>query len=336
MVILAAINLTDPRNAEPHECLMTKRRGGVILVSLIVTVLGLTGSAAMFITPADYFGNRRTDYALVRGFFSTGPLLWFIADPASASVKSVYWGVRPSDTPVTGDFDGDGIADVAVYRSGNPGVTAGFYIIASSTGIGYFEPFGGGLLVPGDYDGDGRTDVAVYDSSSGIWWYKSSLTGAVVGTFWGLPADLPAPADYDGDGKTDFAVRRDAGGGNAQYFIKTAAGATSSAYFGFMSDYPVPADYDGDGKADLAVVRLTGGSLYWFVKQSSDGQTVAVNWGLSGDQVAPGDYDGDGVADFGVFRFSGTFFVKTALTGNILYRTWGIPYDFPVTTLSIH
>lgn len=321
---------------------MTKRRSSVILVGLIVVVACLTARAAVFITPADYFGNRRTDYALVRNFFSTGPLLWYIADPASSRVKVVEWGVRPDDDPVTGDFDGDGIADVAVWRPGAAGAR-GFWIIPSSTGIGYFEPFNfAGNPVLGDYDGDGRTDVAVYLNMSGpspfgVFLYKSSLSGSIAATAWGVPGDLPVhAADYDGDGKMDFAVRRDDGAGNALYFIKTAAGATSSMMFGLMTDWPVTADYDGDGKADLAVVRLSNGILTWWIQQSSDGRLVAVDWGLSGDLIAPGDYDGDGIADFGAYRVSGTFFVKTGLTGSVLVRSWGVYPDYPVTTFNTY
>jgi hypothetical protein len=39
--------------------------------------------------------------------------------------------------------------------------------------------------VPEDYDGDGTTDLAVYHASSGLWFTRSSQTGATSTTGFG-------------------------------------------------------------------------------------------------------------------------------------------------------
>jgi hypothetical protein len=103
------------------------------------------------------------------------------------------------------DFDGDGNADIVVYRDGT------WWISRSSDGGLVTKVFGGAsqdIPVPADYDGDKKTDTAVY--RDGTWWISRSSDGGLVTKVWGgAPQDIPVPADYDGDGKTDTAVYRD-------------------------------------------------------------------------------------------------------------------------------
>ena len=65
------------------------------------------------------------------------------------------WNVRVTGATVPLDFNGDGMADVGVYRP-----ESGRWLIDG----GAPTTFGGAgdMPVPGDYNGDGIADVAVY------------------------------------------------------------------------------------------------------------------------------------------------------------------------------
>ncbi len=199
---------------------------------------------------------------------------------------------------IKSDYDGDGKADVAVWRPSD----GNWRILQSSDNTLRIQQWGGGSFgdkpVPGDYDGDGKADLAVWRPSNGAWYVLRSSDNSLYAVAWGTSGDRPVPGDYDGDRKTDLAVYRPSTG--AWYVLRSSDSTFYGIGFGLSTDKTVQGDYDGDGKTDLAVWRPSSG--YWYVLNSADSSFLATAWGTNGDTPVPGDYDGDSRSDYVTYR----------------------------------
>jgi hypothetical protein len=185
------------------------------------------------------------------------------------------------DTPLLGDFDGDGAADVAVYRPGSPAST--WYIAFSSGGVGEI-PWGdagsGDVPVIGDYDGDGIIDIAVYrpGDPASTWFARLSSGGFDVRQFGdaGL-GDGIAPADYDCDGKVDIAVRRPQPDGSTVFYLWSSfLGQVFYNHYGQTTDLFSAGDYDGDDCSDFVLFRLEGNQWHLYVDSFSGFYSITI------------------------------------------------------------
>lgn len=201
-----------------------------------------------------------------------------------------------------GDYDGDRLADPAVYASSRWSLylsSRNYAVTTLSFGVS------GGRPVLADYDGDRLADPTVASASSGDWYLLLSA-GAYQqrGPFaLGRSGYTAVAGDFDGDGFADPGVAST----GAWYLYLSRSGYAQSGPFAFgASDQtPVAADFDGDGFCDLAGVTAAG---QWYVWMSGRGYAQSGPFALGGAGSAPlaADFDGDGYADPALYG-SGTW-----------------------------
>jgi len=226
------------------------------------------------------------------------------------------------------DFDGDGKADLSIFRSSN----ASWWGLYSGNPTSWFAlPFGISTdrPVPADFDGDRKTDIAVF--RDGVWYVFNSQTSTYRIEAFGLAGDTPVPGDFDGDGRADLGVFRQSDGN--WYISRSATSTVQVVPFGLSSDKALVGDFDGDGKSDIAVYRPGATSVsqsFWVVMRSSDSLVQTTQFGSGGDIAVPVDFDGNGRDNIAVYRPSnGTWYTSTDPATNYGAVQFGIVTDVP-------
>lgn len=240
-------------------------------------------------TPADFDGDGRTDLAVWRstGFGDPDRSYFFILRSSDNTFQAEQFG-RAGDSPlVTGDWDGDAKADVAVFRDTTqkffyyrPSATAGVNFRAIQWGTTGDRP------VRGDFDGDGRIDATIVRNGN-TWIIQQSSNGQTRFQQWGIFGDEYIPADYDGDGRTDLAVTRPTNDSPARriwYILNSSTGTASYVDWGLATDTLVPGDYNGDGRAEPAVYRSS--EQRWHIPLCALSPRGFTKFGTTGDSPA--------------------------------------------------
>jgi hypothetical protein len=299
--------------------------------SLTATVTGYGGPA----TPSGSISFLDTSFAntsLATAALGPGTagIGWLISQTPAAGGDSV--------SEVAGDFNGDGIPDLALLwnsTSGAPSIT-----ILFGKGDGTFttgptvQPAGVlsfPTMIGGDFNGDGKADLAVLSYNGFITSYITVLPGNGDGTFAApltgqvynqgstggdVILGTLAAADFNGDGKLDVAVVGDyvsSGGvtillGNGDGTF-TAAGPNVDP----SGDFALIAtgDFNGDGIPDLVVPNYFeyGGSPTIFLGKGDGTFTgpmqVSFTLAYFPTSVVVGDFNGDGILDLAFSDLNG-------------------------------
>jgi hypothetical protein len=291
-----------------------------------VTVLASTGNPGNYSLTATVYGTGSTAPAGEVSFLNTNDANAVLgsATLANATAGSDLVGVESQTvniftffpvSMVAGDFNGDGIPDIAAAQDAGP------VVIALGNGDGTFTlqntdfQTGPGLIcmAVGDFNGDGKLDLVLANGSTGT---ATILLGNGDGTFTASsssPATGAYPvsiavADFNGDGVPDLAVANNQSnsltillGNGDGAFTSTATGAqTGSAPF-----FVTSADFNGDGVPDLAVLNNNNQqntlSVYLGKGDGTFTQvTTGAGNGAEADGVAVADFNGDGIADLAI------------------------------------
>jgi len=178
--------------------------------------------------------------------------------PTGGDATTAAFGAS-ADLPVAGDWNGDGRAEVGVWRpsprqfmldaNGNgkwDGAAAGD-TLTPAFGVSTDRP------VIGDWNGDGKDEVGVWRPSTRQFMLDTNGNGGWDGTVgldtltgaFGASTDRPVIGDWNGDGKDDVGVGRPSDGkfrldanGN-RLWEGPAGGDVTTAAFGVATDIPV-------------------------------------------------------------------------------------------------
>ena len=230
------------------------------------------------------------------------------------SVKSLDVSAGPWSI-VSGDFNGDGTADVAVAENGLQQVVvyrgdgSGGLSLDATLALPAAQP---AMMVCADFDGNGTDDLAISDQFTSYVWVVLSTTSGT----WGTPVacDLGSTngqdvygidaGDIDRDGDVDLLVAASARD-RVCVEINNGSGSFSNGntYTVDLSPFGVAlADFNRDGKLDLAAV--SGGQNRVSIRLGNgDGTFGSLSYYATGTNpatAAVGDFNRDGKLDLAV------------------------------------
>jgi formylglycine-generating enzyme required for sulfatase activity len=190
---------------------------------------------------------------------------WLIDHNCDAVADETIAFGEDGDLPLTGDWDGDGICDLAVWRRGSDGVTTvKFHLRGHLTDGVTLKPLMTIAdpvkdVVAADRDGDGVCEVGyVVAAPNGIdlnWAFDTNHDGTFTERFaFGRANDDVITGDWNGDGLDDIAVSRpgekQADGRRLFQFLRNGLDSPTELVHFSPYDKPIAGDWDADGDDD--------------------------------------------------------------------------------------
>jgi RHS repeat-associated protein len=240
----------------------------------------------------------------------------------------------PNHTKSTGDWNGDGLADIILVKTSGTGssrIMEEFRVYESPN---YTTPIvkapytngdkvntSGNYYLLGDFNGDTKMDILTMLKGSQTWyntaiyygggpyWYDTGVSGTPFfnETDWSS-CDQINVMDFNGDGKDDIMLIKD---GNCEIMTFTDLQTAKRIYFG---GFPTKwhhlffGDFNGDGKTDMlhrtdkddnnaAWYKAISTGTGWIETPFTFSKVPDINNAYFGDQLLISDYNGDGKTD---------------------------------------
>jgi hypothetical protein len=240
-----------------------------------------------------------------------------------------WFAPNQEETVVVGDFNGDGMDDIATWlgKSTKQIYVATSYGSGMSTAALWLNGIGDNsddVLKAADVNGDGKCDPVLFSRHTGkVYVALSNGNGFESPQVWHSwfavsTYERPETGDVDGDGRADvitFTTDSPTAQGDVYVALSTGSkfgdGQSSSLWSNWFAVDPTQkvkiGDIDGDGRADFATFLPVPYNQVYAVY--SQGNSVSENYliassfpGTSADQPFPADVNGDGKADLVLFR----------------------------------
>jgi serine-aspartate repeat-containing protein C/D/E len=227
----------------------------------------------------------------------------------NAPPQSLTFGI-PGARPVTGDWNGDGRAELGLFYNGE------WFLDLNGNGVWDAEDLWcklgaeGDKPVVGDWDGDGKDDIGVFgpewagdprhiEHEPGL---PDSANPRAIDPEKQRPKNPPPNPEHATDGER--LMRLGAKGRERADLIDHVF------RFGGSSDLPIAGDWNGDGIRSVGLFR--NGKWHFDMDGDgrwSEGDQTAI-FGQEGDIPVVGDFNGDGIEEIGVFR-AGKWIIDT-------------------------
>ena len=208
-------------------------------------------------------------------------------------------------TPLAGDFDGDGIDEMAVFKDGY------WLIDINHNGRWDQEDLFAKLgdvedrPVVGDWDGDGKDDIGIFGP---MWERDEEAIDREPG--------LPNPDNDLVTRPKNVPPTDDDGASGARVMKLSSYGQDRSDVvdhvFGIEEGTIIPVTGDWNGNGIRSIGKFVDG--HWEVDVNGDGrfdlEDETFNFGRAGDTPLVGDFNGDGIEEIAVYR-SGVWLIDT-------------------------
>lgn len=246
------------------------------------------GSVYVFTTPSprpDTIGAYLNGTFYLRNSNTTG----------GAEITTTFGGV-PSDLPIVGDWNGDGVDTIGVYRN-----STGFFFLSDSNtspAVNYTVLFGN----PGDTPFAGRwtadmthDGIGVYRNTNGILYQRKSLTSGFDDFFavFGNPGDQGVAGDWDGNGFDSIGIYRSS---NSTWYLtnnSTPSGITFSDInfvWNLGSFLPVVGDWDANGSTTVGLYNNQNGTFLLHSTNAVAGTDNLFSFGPVGSKPIAGKW----------------------------------------------